>query len=452
MSVDLSTPEGRVALAPFYRDTLLGDVMPFWLRHGLDREHGGILTCLDRDGSVIDTDKSVWFQGRAAWMFATLANTVASSPSPPPGERDGVRGVRPGSEAEIAAVGGPLVLSPHGGEGSPKRADFLAASRSCIEFLRAHCAAPDGKLYFTVTREGAPLRMRRYVYSESFAAIANAAFAKAAGDARAAEDAVKFFATYLNHSFTPGVMPPKYEATRPMKGIGPHLIGIATAQELRANLGDVTVNGRTCTEWIDRSLAEMERDFLKPDHRALLECVAPDGSVIDHHEGRTLNPGHAIECAWFVMHEGALRGDRRLIQLGATILEWMWARGWDTEHGGLLYFTDLFGKPVQEYWHDMKFWWPHCEAVIATLLAWQFTGEARFAAMHEQVHHWSFKHFPDREHGEWFGYLHRDGRISSRAKGTIYKGPFHLPRMLWYCWQRLEQAQLPAYHLPRKNA
>lgn len=408
MVADITSPASRAQLAALYRDTLLNDVMPFWLRHGMDREHGGILTCLDRDGGIVDTDKSVWFQGRSAWMFATLYNTMARA----------------------------------GDLQSPARDELLAAARSCIEFLRAHCAAPDGKLYFTVTREGQPLRMRRYVYSESFAAIANAAFAKATGDSRAAEDAVKFFATYLHHSFTPGVMPPKFEPTRPMKGIGPHMIGIVTAQELRANLGDVTVSGRTCTEWIDCSIAEIERDFLKPQHRALLEVVTPDGSVMDHHDGRTLNPGHAIECAWFVMHEGALRGDKKLIQLGSTILDWMWARGWDAEHGGLLYFTDLLGKPVQEYWHDMKFWWPHNEAILATLLAWQLTGESRFAERHRLVHDWSFKNFPDPEHGEWFGYLHRDGRISSWAKGTIYKGPFHLPRCLWYCWQRLEQAEL----------
>ena len=59
-----------------------------------------------------------------------------------------------------------------------------------------------------------------------------------------------------------------------MKGIGPHMIGIATAQELRANLGDVTVSERTCTEWIDQSITEIERDFLKPEHCALLECAA----------------------------------------------------------------------------------------------------------------------------------------------------------------------------------
>lgn len=377
--------------AETYGRPLLDGVIPFWLKHGLDPEHGGIMTSLDRAGSIIDTDKSVWFQGRAAWMFSTLYNTVE------------------------------------------KRSEWLEAARSCIEFSRRHCYAPNGKMYFTVTREGRPLRMRRYVYSESFSAIANAAFAKATGDDRAAGDAVKNFDTYLHHSFTPGVMPPKAEPTRPSKGVCALMIAIVTAQELRTNLGEVVARGRTCTEWIDWCLAEIERDFVKPEHSALMECVAPDGTIIDHADGRLLNPGHALECAWFILHEGALRKDQRLIKLGAQIVDWMWARGWDQEHGGLLYFTDLRGLPVQEYWHDMKFWWPHCEAIIATLLAWKLTGEARFAEMHRLVHEWSFKHFAEPEQGEWYGYLRRDGAISSSAKGTLWKGPFHLPRMLWYC-------------------
>ena len=396
MTTDLANPTSRAQLAALYRAALLDDVIPFWLRHGLDREHGGIFTALDRDGSLLDSDKSVWFQGRAGWMFATLFNTIEP------------------------------------------RAEWLDAARSCVEFSRKHCHSPEGKMWFTVTSDGRPLRMRRYVFSESFAAISYAAFAKATGDARAAEDAVKAFATYLRFSFEPGAMLPKYEPTRPTKGIGAHMIGIVTAQELRANLGDVRVSGRTCTEWIDASIAQIERDFLKPEHAALMEVVAPDGAILDHIDGRTLNPGHAIECAWFIMHEGRLRQDRRLIALGAQILAWMWARGWDAEHGGLLYFTDLRGLPVQEYWHDMKFWWPHCEAIIATLLAWKLTGEPRYAAMHAQVHDWSFAHFPDAQHGEWFGYLHRDGSVSQRAKGNMFKGPFHLPRALWFCAREIQ--------------
>src|SRR5512137_1104765 len=186
----LSGHPARAQLLATYRGTLLGDVIPFWLRHGLDREYGGILTALDRDGTLLDTDKSVWFQGRAGWMFATLYNTVE------------------------------------------KRAEWLEAARSCVEFSRRHCFAPEGKMYFSVTREGQPLRMRRYVFSESFAAIANAAYAKATGDSRAAEDALKTFARFLRYSFEPGVMTPKFEPTRPMKSIGPPMIAIVTAQEL----------------------------------------------------------------------------------------------------------------------------------------------------------------------------------------------------------------------------
>ena len=398
--MDAMTLDSRSALAETYRDTLLDDVIPFWLRHGLDREHGGYLTALDRDGYVIDTDKSIWFQGRGAWMFATLYNTVEN------------------------------------------KAEWLEAARGGIEFLRRHGSGPDGKLYFTVTRDGRPLRMRRYVYSESFAAIAHPAYARATGEDRAAREAVAYFDDYLSYSFDVGRMEPKVDpSTRPTMGIGPLMIALATAQELRDNLGDVAVAGRTFTTWIDWAIDRIQRHFVKPEFEAVMETVGPGGEILDHFDGRQLNPGHAIECAWFILHEGRRRDESRYVQLGLTMLDWMWQRGWDKECGGLYYFRDLRGLPVQEYWHDMKFWWPHCEAIIATLLAWTLTGDVKYARFHRQVHDWSFRHFSDPEFGEWYGYLHRDGQPSTRLKGNMWKGPFHLPRMLWYCWKLLgEQA------------
>jgi len=387
------TPQHLRSLGETYQRGLLESTIPFWLKHGIDREYGGLLTGLDEDGSVIDTDKAVWLQGRAAWTFSTLYNSIAANP------------------------------------------EWLGAARHCLEFVRNHCRGPEGKLYFTVTRDGRPLRMRRYVYSECFAAIGSAAYAKAAGEARAAAEAAEYFATYLHHSFTPGVMPPKVDpVTRPMEGLAPHMIAISTAQQLRALLGDIIVSGRTCTQWIDRSISAIESNFYKPDLGALMEVTGMDGAIINHFDGRTLNPGHAIECAWFILHEAKLRqAEPRLLALGLAILDCMWERGWDREHGGLLYFVDLQGKPVQEYWAEMKFWWPHNEAEIATLLAYQLTGNPRYAAWHALVHEWSHRVFPDPVHGEWFGYAHRDGRIATRLKGNTWKGPFHLPRMQLYC-------------------
>ena len=97
------------------------------------------------------------------------------------------------------------------------------------------------------------------------------------------------------------------------------------------------------------------------------------------------------------------------------------------------YFLDVEGRqPVQLEW-DMKLWWPHNEAIYAALLAYQLTGESRYEKWFEKVLDWSLKRFPDDEHGEWIGYLHRDGSIALDMKGNIFKGPFHLPRQQLNC-------------------
>jgi N-acylglucosamine 2-epimerase len=381
-------------LTGVYRDGLLTDVVPFWMSHALDERNGGIFSCLDREGSVFDTDKSVWVQGRFVWMISTLFNTVE------------------------------------------RKAEWLEAARSTLEFIERHCYDTDGRMFFRVAGDGQPLRKRRYAYSEAFACMGHAAYAKAADCGRSADRAQQLFQRFVDWNFTPGRMPPKDEATRPTIGLAPRMIALCMAQVLRDAIGD-----SASIKWIDRSIDVIQRYFVKPDLEAVMEVVGPQGEVYDHVDGRTLCPGHAIECAWFILHEAAARdNDATLVELGCKILDFMWRRGWDREFGGLLYFVDLHNRPVVgEYWHDMKFWWPHNEAIIATLMAYQLTGREQYARWHRQIHNWSYAHFPDPVHGEWYGYLHRDGRISHHAKGTLWKGPFHLPRMQLVCWKLLER-------------
>jgi len=385
----LLNPNHMEPLLRVYRDGLLHDTLPFWLPRAIDREHGGYLTALGEDGTVLQTDKSVWFQGRFAWLLATLFNTVE------------------------------------------RRPEWLAGAKHGIDFINRHCFDEDGRMFFLVTREGKPLRKRRYSFSEMFAIVALAAYGQAAGDKSAKEQALELFRRVLKYEAEPKTNP----ATRPMKGLVMPMILTVTAQEVRKATQDPL-----CTEVIDRCMAEIERDFFKPEFKCLLETVGPNGEFIDTFDGRTMIPGHAIEAGWFILEEARLRNnDPRLIRLGTTIIDWMMDWGWDREHGGILYYRDAKGLPCTEYWHDMKFWWPHNEAIIGTLLAYLLTGEPKYARWHQTVHDWAYAHFPDPLHGEWFGYLHRDGTVSTRLKGNVWKGPFHLPRMQWYCWQRLEE-------------
>jgi N-acylglucosamine 2-epimerase len=378
------TPEELLAI---YRNGLLEDTIPFWLDHCVDHQHGGFTMALDRTGRVVDTDKGVWQQGRFTWLLGELYNNLEA------------------------------------------RDEWLTLARHGAEFLLQHCFdASDGRMWFHVTQDGKPIRKRRYAFSESFAAIAFAELAKATGEPAYAEHAVKTFHRFVQHNLDPVDTPKKFTDHRQTRSLGFPMIAIATAQELRESIDFADAN-----QWIDRSIETIQRFHLKPELNCVMETVGRQGEVIDHFDGRTLNPGHAIEGAWFLMWEGAHRNDPTLIEMGCQMLDWMWQRGWDSEYGGILYFTDVHGHAVQEYWHDMKFWWPQCEAIIATLLAFRLTGRQKYADWHQQIHQWAYQHFPDSEHGEWFGYLDRTGRVTSTLKGNLWKGPFHLPRMQHIC-------------------
>ena len=380
-------------LIELYKNDLLNDIIPFWLNKSIDREDGGFMFSLDRKGEVIDTDKGVWQTGRFTWMLATLYNEISQNK------------------------------------------EWLYAAKHGINFLENHCFDTDGRMFFLMDKKGNPVRKRRYLFSESFAAIAFAAYSKASGDLAYAEKARLAFLQFIKYNSTPGLIAPKFTNHRQMKGMGVPMIGIVTAQELRKNLNDASYT-ELITNWIE----EIKSDFINEEYRAVMETVGPNGEFLDHFDGRTLNPGHAIEGAWFILQEAKYRNnDPDLISLGTKMLDWMWKIGWDKEHGGILYFKDVKGLPVQEYWHDMKFWWPQNEAIIATLIAYQLTGNEKYARWHQMIHEWTFKHFPDREYGEWYGYLHKDGRISVDLKGNTWKGPFHIPRMYLMSWTILKE-------------
>lgn len=367
-----------------YQDDLKENILPFWLKHGLDRVHGGVYTCVDRDGTLIDSTKSVWFQGRFGFICAYAYNNIEANE------------------------------------------EWLRASKSCVDFIEQHCFDTDGRMYFEVTAEGKPVRKRRYVFSECFAAIAMSEYAIASGDRSYAQKALALFKQILHFINTKGILEPKYCEGVEMQGHSITMILINTAARIREAIPAVELD-----EQISLSIETLQRYFIHPEFEALLETVGPNGEFIDTIVGRTINPGHCIETAWFLLEEAKYRGgDPQLTEVAVKILDWSWKWGWDKEYGGLINFRDCKGLPVQDYSQDMKFWWPQTEAIIATLYAYEATGEERFLHMHQQISDWTYAHFPDAEYDEWYGYLHRDGTVAQPAKGNIFKGPFHIPRMM----------------------
>ena len=366
-----------------YREDLVQNIMPFWMEHGVDREHGGVYTCVDRDGTLMDTTKSVWFQGRFAYICAYAYNNVE------------------------------------------KRAEWLDAAKSTIDFIEAHCFDTDRHMFFEVTADGTPLRKRRYVFSESFAAIAMAEYSKATGDKTYADKAMQIFRDMRRMLTTPGLLEPKYLPTMEAQGHSITMILINVANVLRQVCDDPELEEQT-----ELSIKALAQHFIHHEYKALLETVGPKGEFIDTINGRLINPGHCIETSWFLLDVAERKGDKELQKLALQIFDWSWDWGWDKEFGGIINFRDCKGFPQQDYSQDMKFWWPQCETIIACLYAYKLTGDEKYLERHRMISEWTYAHFPDHEYGEWYGYLHRDGSVAQPAKGNIFKGPFHVPRMM----------------------
>lgn len=376
-----------------YKTDLTENIMPFWMEHGLDKVNGGVYTCVDRDGSLIDSTKSVWFQGRFAFVCAFAYNNVEHN------------------------------------------LQWLEAAKSAIDFIEKHCFDENGHMYFEVTAEGKPLRKRRYVFSETFAAIAMSEYALATGEQKYAERALQIFKDTQRFLTTPGFLEPKYEPSVKLQSHSIVMILINVGSCIRK-----VINDPKLTEQIDESIDKLRKYFIHPEFKCLLETVGMNGEFVDTCAGRTINPGHCIETSWFIMEESKLRGwDQELLKLALEIYNWSWDWGWDKQYGGIINFRDCRNLPAQDYSQDMKFWWPQCESIIASLYAYLGTGDEEYIYRHQRISEWTYAHFPDKEYGEWYGYLHRDGTVAQPAKGNIFKGPFHIPRMMTKCYSLCQE-------------
>jgi N-acylglucosamine 2-epimerase len=160
----------------------------------------------------------------------------------------------------------------------------------------------------------------------------------------------------------------------------------------------------------------------------LIENVDLNGSFVNTATGRIVNPGHALEAAWFLMAEGQYQNDDTLLEVGKKIIDASMKYGY--KDGGIIAFCDCLGKPAKALERDMYLWWPQCEAMIANLMAYKIFGEEKYLENYNKVKEFAYENFADDKNGEWYGYLHYDKTVANRLKGNIFKGPFHLPRML----------------------
>lgn len=380
-------------LSEQYKTELLDNVLPFWLENSLDMEYGGYFTCLDREGNVFDTDKFIWLQAREVYMFASMYNKVAH-----------------------------------------KKA-WLDAAEHGASFLLTYGHDGQYNWYFSLDREGNPLIEPYNIFSYTFATIAFGQLHLATGNPHYAEAAQKTFALIRSKVDNPkGQWNKVVAGSRSLKNFALPMILCNLALEIEHLLPKDLLD-----ELIDTCLKEVLDVFYRPELGGIVvENVMLDGQLSNTFDGRLVNPGHAIEAMWFIMDLGKRLKRNDLIEKAVQITLNMLEYGWDKEHGGIFYFMDRMGNPPQQLEWDQKLWWVHVETLISLIKGYQLTGSAECLEWFERVHDYTWKHFKDQEHPEWFGYLNRQGEVLLPLKGGKWKGCFHVPRGLYQCWKVLE--------------
>ena len=382
------------AMAARYRHELYSSVLPFWLDYSQDKQYGGYFTCLERDGSVFDTDKFVWLQGREVWMFAMLYNKVEKNPR------------------------------------------WLACALQGGEFLLKNGHNGNYDFYFSLTREGKPLVQPYNIFSNTFACMAFAQLAVATGEDKWADAARKTFQRILDRRTNPkGIWSKGYPGTRPMKDFALPMIICNMALEIEPIIEDKSLLDDT----IEEALREVLDVFYQPDLGVMVENLAPDGTLLDCFEGRKVNPGHDLEALWFMMNLGLRLKRPEIITKSMDIALRVIEYGWDKEYGGIFYFMDRLGHPTQELEWDQKLWWVHLEAAICMIKGYQLTGNKKALDWFLRLDDYLWSRFKDPDYPEWYGYLNRRGEVLLPLKGGKWKGCFHVPRGLYQIGNILQE-------------
>ncbi len=376
-----------------YRSLLLDGVVPFWLRHGIDWEEGGVLSCMNEDGSPVSGDKFTWSQARSVWTFAALYNRVE------------------------------------------KRPEFLKVVENSVRFLLAHGRDDQGRWVYHTDRAGKVIEGATSIYTDCFVVYGLSEYYRAVKDAEILSIAKTTFDRVRRR-----IEEPDFTETAPYplpagwKNHGVPMIMTETTGELAQTTGDSNLDALA-----DGYAGRVMDHFVRPERKVLLEFLTDKYEELPPNAGTFVMPGHAIESMWFVLHRAKRRGDQALAHRASEVIRWHLEKGWDPEFGGIFLGIDIEGHEPYLPHGDKKLWWPHTEALYALLLAQHLTGEAWCKEWYEKVHVWAFSHFPMPEVGEWRQRLTREGKPTTEVIALPVKDPFHLPRAAILIMQLLEQ-------------
>jgi len=388
----------------YYRQLLLEDLVPFWESRIHDEEYGGFYACFDREGNLLDDFKPGWFVGRNLYTFANLYNTIE------------------------------------------KRESWLALAKDGADWLLRYAHQGGYRFNSKMNRKGEAIDSTKSIFNDAFSVKGYFEYLAALGDecteeqlafARDAADAL------FAHAADAALMDSEgLSAETRVHAV--HFMMLLSAMESEQ------IFGQRYRSQVEAYVEKIGHGFANDTYQAVFETLDAQYQPRLEGKGRLMDPGHALESCWFSMHASELCGNPAYCKRAETVLDWIWAKGWDAGKGGFILLCDVEGgKPrdgheTENYcgtivnWND-KVWWAQCEGLNALAMSAVFNGNDVHFQRFEEVHAYADKYFRDHEHGEWYGILDKDNQVMRADKGMENKGPYHMVRSAALLYKLFDQ-------------
>lgn len=400
-----------IELKNFYIEQIEKDFFPFWEK-AFDKNRGGIFTCFNNKGTkLISKNKYTRSQGRFLWLVSALYEQV---------------------EKESININKSLLEK---------------MGNTTFEFLKNNVFFDGYKCAFALTEDGQQIDFNGIkdtsIFADAFVLLGFNAYGRNFGNEEALKISNELLNSIKSRIDSNDYMTEPYPVDENFKSHSIYMILLNCYEEclltekLNKYRYDLDLE-KLVNINIDVILNELSDEDLV--YEMFTENRSYNDTLLFNHN----NPGHTIECIWFILYGLKLTGnDREIKQKIIDIFKKTYYLGWDSKYGGLLRYVDRrtgcepegrllnnnLENLIKETW-DYKLWWPHSELLYTSLLIYVETNDDEVLEIYKKSQEYIFETFPnpDKNIGEWIQIRDRKGNPINKVVALPVKDPFHIIR------------------------
>jgi len=400
------TPDNRKAWAARIEKELLGNILPFWMRHTVDRENGGFYGTVDCDLKVEKkSPRAAVINARILWTYSAACRLYGAQ------------------YREIADWA----------------YDYI---------VKKFWDAEHGGVYWMLDYQGNPINGRKQIYAQAFAAYGMTEYFRATGKPESLEYAQRLFHLIEEHSYDPewkGYLEARGRDWTALADMRLSEKDLNSPKSMNTHLHVMEAYTNLLRVWKDPELQAKHKELLEVTMDRIVDNSTGHFKLFFDMQWNSLTGhvsfGHDIEGSWLILEAAEVLGDPALIErarkLAVAMAQSVYAEGLDRD-GSLFYERNGAGVMTD----PNKHWWAQAEAVVGFYNAYQVSGEQRFADEAYRVWEYIEERIVDKVHGEWHAKL-RPGGTPYKAKEDgdaclvgPWKCPYHNSRV---CYEMIER-------------